>query len=172
MKQIPDFTRSNTRENNYPAKAGWNTALDDINSDALSIFCDMSNCPSKLWLIHFFDGLDKKNPMSFSAWTGLSSINCISKGLIGKAEPLENIWNDGFIIDIWAYTVTQYKSISSTHSSSFNLRDFHFSSEQSPKTIKRNYQIAIQVTFERTEQQYGSKWYLDTNSRIALASFQ
>lgn len=160
---------------NYAAKAGWNTALDHINSDALSIFCDISNCPSKLCMIHFFDGLDPKKKKSykfFRAWTALSSINCISQGLIRKAELLENIWNKGFIIEIWAYTVTQYKSILSTHCSSFNLSDFHFSPKQSPKSIKTNYQIIMQDTFKRTEQQYGSKWYLDTNSRIVLLRFQ
>lgn len=160
-------------KNNYAAKAGWNTALDHINSDALSIFCDISNCPSTLCMIHFFDGLDqkKKSYKFFKVWTALSSINCISQHLIRKAELLDNIWNKGFIIEIWAYTITQNKSISSTHCSSFNLSDFHFSSKQSPRSIKRNYQITMQDTCKRTEQQYGSKWYMDTNSKI-VPSFQ
>lgn len=129
----------------------------------------LQNCA---WIIFLIGWIKKKSYKFFRAWTALSSINCISQGLIKKAEPLENIRNKGFIIEIWAYTVTQYKSISSTHCSSFNLSDFHFSSKQSPKSIKRNCQITMQVTFKRTEQEYGSKWYLDTSSRIVLASFQ
>lgn len=111
-KQIPDFTRSNTRENNHSAKTGWNIVLDHINSDVLSIFCDISNCPSKLCMIHFFDGLDQKNPTSYSGLEQFFPLSTASVRVWSEKQNhskngyeitiWKNIWNKGVIIEIWA----------------------------------------------------------------------
>ena len=42
-------------------------------------------------------GSKNKKFMIFRAWTAVSSVNCISHGLIREAEPLGDTWNVGFM---------------------------------------------------------------------------
>lgn len=74
--------------NNYPARAVWNTAPEHVGSDALSIFHDITNCPPKLFMIHFFDELDlkKKNPTWFSGLELLLSLSTVSAPVCSERQ--------------------------------------------------------------------------------------
>lgn len=140
------------KRNSYPAKAGWNTALDHISSDALSIFCDISNYPSESYMIQFFDGLvlKTKNSCWFSE---LELLFPLLTEINQRSRTPRRYKKCGIYVEVWAYTGAQSKSTSSAHCLTSTLSDFYFSSKHFPKNVKRNCQITMHYILIHSREQ-------------------